>query len=445
MRGLKRNPWLFGLGVLLAIPVGFGGHARADVNTDQSGSIVIFPKVIADGTRDTLIKLTNRSNMAAQAHCFYVNALGFCSATTTDSCVRDEDCPSTETCNVNWTVTNFDIFLTAQQPTWWRASTGRFNPVPQSQPPCRVGQTCACTIDLSSGALSCPGYSPGTGGFNSEAVAGVGDRFVGELKCVQVSDDFETPVAANSLLGTAVIEDLTSGQVSEYNALTINAFSSLSGPGLNGDNDLLLNNVEYNACPATLILNHYADNSIDTAVPPAPAEPRQGAGFTDATITTELTLIPCTELFEFTEPTRARALFTIYNEFEVGLSASITFDCYLNARLGAISSQFTIGSLGSQFAQTRITPPDTTVCMTGSRKGLSCTTDNEDLTTGCPGRFIAPDSGQSLGCRPWPGLLGVSEEFYSLSGRPDGTAAANLHVEGTRTGLGDIIVVPQGP
>ena len=125
MRGLKRNPWLSGLGVLLAILVVSGGHARADVSTDQSGSIVIFPKVIADGSRDTLIQITNTSNMSAEAHCFYVNASGRCSVSTGTSCKVDTDCPGTEQCIRQCTETNFDIFLTAQQPTVWRASTGR--------------------------------------------------------------------------------------------------------------------------------------------------------------------------------------------------------------------------------------------------------------------------------------------------------------------------------
>ena len=38
----KRNPWLSGLGVLLAVLVAFAGLARADVTSDTPGSIVIF-------------------------------------------------------------------------------------------------------------------------------------------------------------------------------------------------------------------------------------------------------------------------------------------------------------------------------------------------------------------------------------------------------------------
>src|SRR5262245_31948963 len=114
MRGFKRSPWLFGLGVLLAIPVLFGGQAKADVHTDQGGSLILFPKVIADGTRDTIIKITNKSNMPAFAHCFYTNALGTCSVNDEVTCLVDSDCPESpdETCDVPCDVGNFDIFLT---------------------------------------------------------------------------------------------------------------------------------------------------------------------------------------------------------------------------------------------------------------------------------------------------------------------------------------------
>ena len=161
MRGLKRNPWLFGLGVLLAVLVVSGGHARADVTTDQSGSIVIFPKVIADGTRDTIIQITNRSNMSAQAHCFYI-ASGTCSTTTTDYCNMDTDCPTGETCVLPCNEIDVDLFLTAQQPTMWRVSTGRLLSL---TPPCKLGETCACDQDPDTGGLECPGFPQGVGAF----------------------------------------------------------------------------------------------------------------------------------------------------------------------------------------------------------------------------------------------------------------------------------------
>src|SRR5262249_53876008 len=46
---------------------------RNDISTARSSSILVFPKVIADGTRDTVIQITNTSNSVVYAHCFYVN------------------------------------------------------------------------------------------------------------------------------------------------------------------------------------------------------------------------------------------------------------------------------------------------------------------------------------------------------------------------------------
>jgi hypothetical protein len=49
------------------------GGAQAQVTTEKSASILVFPKVIANGTRDTVIQITNTSNSMVHAHCFYVN------------------------------------------------------------------------------------------------------------------------------------------------------------------------------------------------------------------------------------------------------------------------------------------------------------------------------------------------------------------------------------
>ncbi len=65
-----------------------------------AGSIAIFPKVIADGVRDTAVQLTNTSNVTSFARCFYVDG---------------------STCAVQ----NFLLTLTTQQPTYWVASQGR--------------------------------------------------------------------------------------------------------------------------------------------------------------------------------------------------------------------------------------------------------------------------------------------------------------------------------
>ena len=63
-----------GLLAVAVVSLGLGATARAEVTTERSGSILVFPKVLADGTRDTIIQITNVSNSLVRAHCFYVNA-----------------------------------------------------------------------------------------------------------------------------------------------------------------------------------------------------------------------------------------------------------------------------------------------------------------------------------------------------------------------------------
>jgi len=440
--------------VLLAVLVVSGGHARADVTTDQPGSIVLFPKVISDGTRDTLIQITNTSTLSQHAHCIYINASGACSTTTDQACNLDSDCPPTETCVHQCTPTNFDIDLTPQQPTAWLVSIGR-------------------QVDPNDGFF---GLDPGN-------VPARGTAFTGELKCIQ-TDSGDAPIPGNSLKGEATIVTAATGQISVYNGISILALSTPNLPAPPSTVwDLNLNNTVYNACPNNLILNHYAEGATDS--------------FTAATVNTELTLVPCSEDIEdlgLLGGTHARAVFSIINEFESQLSANITFDCWLNRRLTDISSQFNRGTIGSDFAKTRISAPTgtctapaaglpctsdaqcgnggtcrgsfkicysgdnrngvcssdtdcpnfqtvnhlTNVCIGGTNQFGSCTTDND-----CPGGgfcLIVPPT--SLGCRPWTGLLGVAEEFQTITGAGTGHEAVNLHTEGNRPG--DVIVVPIG-
>src|SRR5262245_26632805 len=79
MRVQKRIPWLMSLGAVLADMALGTKQDQADVISDRPGSVVIWPKVIADGTRDTLIALTNTSNLQAFAHCEYIVGTGTCS------------------------------------------------------------------------------------------------------------------------------------------------------------------------------------------------------------------------------------------------------------------------------------------------------------------------------------------------------------------------------
>src|SRR5262249_15607607 len=66
-----RTRGILGAGSLAIVMT--AGAAWADVTTERPGSILILPKIVADGTRDTLIEVSNATNSLTTAHCFYVN------------------------------------------------------------------------------------------------------------------------------------------------------------------------------------------------------------------------------------------------------------------------------------------------------------------------------------------------------------------------------------
>src|SRR5215468_293292 len=103
-------------GVLVSVLV-LASMTRAEVSTDVSGSVLVFPKVVwtgqvVDGSqtaaleRDTVIELSNTSNNMVHAECFYVDARSLNGQPV-------------------WQETDFSIWLTKQQPTHWVASQGR--------------------------------------------------------------------------------------------------------------------------------------------------------------------------------------------------------------------------------------------------------------------------------------------------------------------------------
>jgi hypothetical protein len=350
---------VWGLCGVLGSVLALASVARAEVSTDVSGSVLVFPKVIFDGGalvdlaqdgRDTVIQIANTSNNLVHAHCFYVNgapdAFG----------------------NPLWQVTDFTIWLTRQQPTHWVASEGRqVNPA-DNYPPGQDGS----------------GLDPG-------AVPPVPPGFQGELKCVQI-DASGTPFGGNNLKGEAVIKT-ADGDVSKHNAIAI-----LANPDLAGDapsNELLLNNTpqndgEYNSCPNQLYLNHFVDGYDNPVIDPDTGVSLNPAACADGVcpIRTYLTLVPCSQDFENQVPSEVTVQFAIVNEFEQVFSASTTVECWETTRLADIdaptgrctendqacttdtqcveagygfcnkNSVFSLGTLGGGSAFTRISPVD---------------------------------------------------------------------------------------
>lgn len=400
MRMTKRNQGLWALGTTALGVCAMASVASAnptDATTEQGGSIVILPKVIWDGTRDTIIQLANIGNPVAQARCFYI-----------DGGALNPDLPPGPTNPQLWNETDFNIFLTKQQPTQWVASKGR-------------------RVEVDSFKTAGYGLDPGL-------IPPVRKGFKGELKCVQV-DDSEAPVRSNQLKGEATLRRFD-GDVSKYNAIALRG-----NPGVgNNDNPNQLNldwtqnhpDGQYSACPDTLILNHVSYDAPDLVVQGlndcvqscfgGTTGSNDGARCSDSStctnggkclecpVTTNLTLVPCSEDIEDQLPASSTVSFTIWDEFERRFSASTTVNCWLSEDLNQIHpNAFSFSTLGTFAAHTRITPN--------------------------PGA---------------PGVLAVAEETrHGNNGAPavnrSSVAAFNVHGEGNRfdgSGVTDTMILP---
>ena len=298
MRKIQRNRglWAISATVLgMCVAASVASASPQDMTTEQSGSVVVYPKVIWDGYRDTVIQIANTGNMPVSAHCFYVDA-GI---------------------SGQWIETDFYLYLTRQQPTHWVVSKGR-----------RVGWD-----DFESDGA---GFDPGL-------VPPVRIGFQGELKCVQV-DSNEVPLRANQLKGEAILRN-ADGDVSKYNAIALrgNPDAANNADPYQLDLNWTAANPggQYSACPDVLVLSHAAYG--------APELP--GAG-----TYTELTLVPCFEDFENQTPGVTTVDVLVWNEFENRFSTSFPVDCWLNADLGALpgGGNFTFETLGTLGAHTQI-------------------------------------------------------------------------------------------
>jgi hypothetical protein len=312
MRAPPRLRQLISAAVLTALPL----SATAQVTTEQSASIIVFPKVIADGTWDTVIQVANQSSNMRHARCFYVNA----APPGTDQPPGRLDAPQ-------WAVIDFDIALTPRQPTHWVASRGR--PDDSSDATCYVDK---------------PPYCDGAG-LDPGPVPALPPGFRGELLCIEV-DPGGFPVPGNALFGEATLQQLATGDIAKYNAI------GLHGEDTNNEDSVLClgnsgaaacpSGAEYTPCPDTWILNHLADGTAD---------PLGGAG---SGVATSITVVPCTLDLASQRPSTVTLQFVLTNELEQTLSATTTVTCWADIPLASISPAFTRDTLGGEFVQTRI-------------------------------------------------------------------------------------------
>lgn len=318
----KRCVW--GLCGALAAALVAASPAMAEVTTDLSGTIVVYPKVIYDGTRDTVIQIANTSNLPVYAWCFYINGAP-----------NNPNLPPGPTNAPRCQVTDFRIYLSRQQPTHWVASEGRH-------------------VD------PMDGFGNDGSGLDPGAIPRVPMGFTGELKCVQI-DTGGAPFPGNALKGDAVLVS-SDGDVSKYNAVAILASGLVSDDQeIRLDNTPDTNNGEANSCYATTFLNHFsagAEDPVVNEIDPAACENGDG---TACPIQTELTMVPCQEDLENIIPGEVTVQFLITNEYENSLSFSTTVECWFNESLIDIGSTtgmgpFSAATLGSTVAFTSITP-----------------------------------------------------------------------------------------
>lgn len=413
MRVQKRNPWLFSLGVVLAAMVLWGSQAGADTTSDRPGSVVIWPKVISDGSRDTLITLTNTSNSTVFAHCVYVNAIGIC-RTSGAFCTLPSNiiggtepaCPggASDICDLDWSALDFGVVLTKQQPTIWRVSTGRIeNPLVPADGSCEnFGLTQACPGIFMAFTEGAPGQ-----------VNPMGTSFAGELRCLQV-DSGGAAVAGNALKGEAIIETVSEGmvpipstQISEYSSINIRAsqppFADPSILPLNGVNPAngppLGDYNVYNACPESVEFTNYsvhAEDLVAADIDPAACDT------TGCPVATEITILPCRVDFENDIATRFVVDIDYTNEFEQHLSVGPqAFNCWTNFR----QTQLGFANLGWTFQRTRINPSGSGTCIGGASALINTPCDEDaDCVT-------APGATNGV-CAPPTAVLALVEEFH---------------------------------
>jgi len=316
-------------GVLCACVVPHSGHGQ--VTTVEGASVIVFPRIIVDGTWDTVIQISNTASRPAYAHCFYVNGA-----------LTDPGLPPGPANPPLWTQTDFAIVLPQrQQPTHWVVSTGRLdNP---NDVACRfAGQAKPCDPQTSGTdhADCCDsGYDPGN-------VPPVVSGFTGELRCIE-EDASGAPWSGNALVGFATLTHLASGEVVKYPAIGLPGYETNDADGtlcLGGaSRDGCAHGAEYGSCPQTWVLSHpsdYDERAVDG----------------DARATA-ITVVPCGENFVTQTPSPQTLQFRVTNEFEQSFSAATTITCWASLRLSDVNAVFQRASQGGEWAQTQVRAP----------------------------------------------------------------------------------------
>jgi hypothetical protein len=298
----------------MAVCTMLGERAHAVATTTRPGSILIFPKVVCQDGRDTVLQVTNTGNMPNDFRCFYLNG---------------------ETC----AETNFELTLTRQQPTAWQACAGR-----------RVSPTDPQR-----------GLDPGL-------IPALPRDYAGALVCAEV-DSGDKPIIRNQLKGEATIVDGTAGPtaaaVGKYNAVAV---AGVSG---NADDTLKLDENEYVACPISSQVNFRREGTDGTVEEfgngglcangvPCNSDNDCGAATPCTTgqsrVTTRVTVVPCNLDFEALTRPDVSLNFEGFDVDESVISGGRRFSCW---------DSFLINDVVTPPTTAAGSPPFATVTMTG--------------------------------------------------------------------------------
>jgi hypothetical protein len=231
--------------------------AQNVANTSQKGSLLIWPAIVTVNGWDTIIMIGNDNTAGTTIKCLWMD----------------------------WwqNVWNFEFPITANQPVWFKASDGN-------------------------------------GGPSSNGINSFGYDNIGELKCFAISfpaadGAAEQQVAWNHLYGSAIAFRAESGLAFEYPAWSFTARGNVAtGAAVGTPGQMLLTGGgagTYDACPAYLIYNFFADNYVEPGISP---------------FSSSIALSPCKQdLTQDRSPTCTKAKFDIWNENERKLTG--TYHC----------------------------------------------------------------------------------------------------------------------
>jgi len=349
---MKRRIFIGLISLLFVVGIGsVGWAANNTADTSQLGSLLIFPKVIVAGDgdiHDTIIQITNTANQGVDVKCYWLFR----------NCCYDLAEEDPDHCGIpNCPWIDFELFVTKNDPVWFRASDGTPAGVPNFPP----------------------------------------DYGDGELKCFAVNQDMK-PIKWNYLKGEATIMGLYPTFAGKYNAWSFQVRGAKIGqqvgeaipapyPGGLDQHRIYLSGRKiqegqttgepvkgyYDSCPKFLHVNFFANgafykrfNMPYDVVDEVPEHQRYAGMYGNV-----LGLVPCKQ--DFTNgapPTVTKLEFDIYNEAEIGISSTWDcMECYYEEWFDDITEFTNVDKLQSDAGYMRVYSVGDPICDVKDRDG----------------------------------------------------------------------------